>query len=246
MKWLDNNKQLQKICSSKRTNQRQSVEARNFVDVLNFCQQKRQRMQFVQRPGTIQEGNLKKRSRTDINEIKIDQSTSKVTLVNDEFFGTSFSTENCVCSDFFMGAGIARRFDQIYLQMKTEASRALTLGSVEAFYDQYWRKWIYYFGNQSQILSQNFYNALKNSLTMMRNNVEAHGLKIIQLPELGCGLDKLQQSIVHQVLHEVFQESVVWKQALSDVSPRWIGTAKQTRTKKNWEPPKKGDNELER
>ena len=43
----------------------------------------------------------------------------------------------------------------------------------------------------------------------MRNHAETHGVTNIRLPELGCGLDKLQPSIVNTILHEVFQKTKV-------------------------------------
>ena len=102
--------QLQKTRSSQRANQRQSVEARNFVDLLN---NRRHQLQFVHRPGAIQEETSKKRSRTDMNEAQLTHSTSKMTTVEDHFFGTTSSTGHSVSSDFFLGAGIAKRFDRL-------------------------------------------------------------------------------------------------------------------------------------
>ena len=45
-----------------------------------------------------------------MNELKIAQRTSRMSIVEDNLFGTSSSVGHCVSSDFFMGAGIAERF----------------------------------------------------------------------------------------------------------------------------------------
>ena len=201
--------QLQQTRSSKRTNQGQSVQARNFVNLLNNRRQQRQQMQFVQRLGATQEGTTSKKSRTDLNEIQAPKKTSQVTIVEDNLFGTSSSMGHCVSSDFFMGAGIAKRFDRLYPKMKTEACKKLTPGSVLAFYDFYSRRWIYNLVTKPKYFHKPFYDALRNSLILMRNHAEAHRVKNIRLPELGCGLDKLQQPIVHKILHEVFQRTSV-------------------------------------
>ena len=200
--------QLQQPGSSKRTNQGQSVQARNFVNLLNNRRQQRQQMQFLQRLGATQEGTTSKKSRTDLNEIQAPKKTSQVTIVEDNLFGTSYSMGHCVSSDFFMGAGIAKRFDRLYPKMKTEACKKLTPGSVLAFYD-FSRRWIYNLVTKPKYFHKPFYDALRNSLILMRNHAEAHRVKNIRLPELGCGLDNLQPPIVHKILHEVFQRTSV-------------------------------------
>ena len=63
--------------------------------------------------------------------------------------------------------------------------------------------------NETQIFPQTFFYALKNSLILMGNHAEAHGVKNIRLPQLGCGIDKLQQSKVNKILHEVFHQTEV-------------------------------------
>ena len=144
-----------------------------------------------------------------MNEIQLAQSTPKMTIVEEDLFWNSSSMVHCVSSDFSMGAGIAQRFDRLCPQMKTEASRELLPGSVFAFYDQFSRRWIYNLVSEPKYFHQPFSDALKNSLSMIRNHAEAHGLKNIRLPEIGCGLDKLQPLIMHKILREVCQKSVV-------------------------------------
>ena len=166
-------------------------------------------MQFVQRLGGTQEGTTSKKSRTDLNEIQAPKKTSQVTIVEDDVFETSSSMGHCVSSDFFMGAGIAKRFERLYPKIKTEACKKLTPGSVLAFYDFYSRSWIYNFVTKPKYFHKPFYDALRNSLILMRNHAEVHRVKNIRLPEFGCGLDKLQSPIVHKNLHEVFQQTNV-------------------------------------
>ena len=48
-----------------------------------------------------------------MNELKIAQRTSRMSIVEENLFGTSSSMGHCVSSDFFMGAGIAERFAQL-------------------------------------------------------------------------------------------------------------------------------------
>ena len=112
--------QLQQTRSSKRTNHDNQYKPET-LNLLNNRRQQRQQMQFVQRLGATQEGTTSKNSRTDLNEIQAPKKTSQVTIVEDNLFGTSSSMGHCVSSVFFMGAGIAKRFDRLYPKMKREA-----------------------------------------------------------------------------------------------------------------------------
>ena len=71
-----------------------------------------------------------------MNKLKIAQRTSRVSIVEDNLLATSSSMGHCVSSDFFMGAGITKRFAQLYQKMMTDASSGQTRGSIFAFYDQ--------------------------------------------------------------------------------------------------------------
>ena len=61
------------------------------MDFLNNRRQQRQERQFVPRLGATQQGTSKKRSRTDMNELKLAQRTSRMSIVEDNLFGTSSS-----------------------------------------------------------------------------------------------------------------------------------------------------------
>ena len=100
-------------------------------------------MHFVHRLRATQEGTTKKKTRTDLNEIQEHQKPSLVKIVESDLFGTSSSRGHCVSCDFFMGPGIAKRFNRIYTQVEHQASTTLKPGSVFAYYDLYSRRWIY-------------------------------------------------------------------------------------------------------
>ena len=99
---------------NKRTNQGQSVQARNFVDILNNRRQQRQQVQFVQRPGATQERTTKMKTRTDLNEIQEHKKTS-VTIVEGDLFGTSSSMGHCVFFRFFYGSRHRQAFQTTLL-----------------------------------------------------------------------------------------------------------------------------------
>ena len=99
--------------------------------------------------------------------------------------------------DFFKGAGIDKLLDQ--LEIKNDASRGLIPVSIFSFYDHCSRSWIHKLVIKAKYFNKPLYKALKNSLILMRNQAEGHGLKKIRLPDLACGLDKLQPSIVYKI-----------------------------------------------
>ena len=165
-------------------------------------------MQFVQRPGATQERTTKMKTRRDLNEIQEHKKTS-VTIVEGDLLGTSSSMGHCFFPIFFMGAGIAKRFKRLHSQMKDQAFTTLTPGSVFAYYDLYSRRWISILVTKQKYFHKPFFDSRKNSPILMRNHAEAHCVKNIRLPDLGCGLDKLQSPILHKILHEVFQQTDV-------------------------------------
>ena len=116
---------------------------------------------------------------------------------------------HCVSSDFHMGAGIAAKFNQLYPQIKQEASKNLTPGSVFAYHDKNSRRWIYNLVTKFKFFHKPFYESLRMSLQLMRNHAEHNRVHHIRLPKLGCGLDNLQWQVVHKILRETFQRSTV-------------------------------------
>ena len=143
----------------------------------------------------------------------------------------------CDSFGFFVGAGIAKLFHRLYPQMKAESSRELTPESVLAFYDHCSQRWLFNLLIKRKYFYQTFRDALKDGLAMMRHHAVTHGLDNLQLLELRCGLDKIQHTIVHKILREVFQKNVV---SITTCTRRHSKrTVEQTTTKMNWKPPSK-------
>ena len=79
-----------------------------------------------------------------------------------------------------------------------------------AFYDYCSRRWIYNLVTKPNYFQKPFCEALKNSFILMRNPAVSHGVRNIRLPEIGCSLDKLQPSRVHEIRQAVFQQANVF------------------------------------
>ena len=89
-----------------------------------------------------------------MNEIQVAQRNLKATMLEDGLFGTASSAGHCIFTEFFMGAGIAKQFDQLYPQMKREASKNLNPGSVFCFKRPVFKMMHMQFYHETQIFPQ--------------------------------------------------------------------------------------------
>ena len=200
--------QLLKTQPSKHTSQGKTKEAPNFVDLLNNRHKERQQIQFVQRTGSQQSGSNTKKHRPNMNEIQQD-TTKNIKIVKEDIFRKTCNVGHCVSSDFHIRAGIAAKFNQLYTKIKRKASKKLIPGSVFEHYDKYSRLWIYNLVKKFNFFHKPFYETLRTSLLLMRNQAERNIIKHTCLPKLGSGLDNLQWQVVQKILRDVSQSSTV-------------------------------------
>lgn len=119
---------------------------------------------------------------------------------------------HCISSDFALGAGIAKQFDEIY-DMKTKLKKerelfkmigAGNIGGVGSAVvidnvfnlitkDKYWHK--------------PTYSTLTSSLLDMCGYMEEHLITKLAIPKIGCGLDRLEWDVVLEILQDLFEES---------------------------------------
>ena len=173
--------QLNKYRSVKRTKQGQWVEARNVVDLIIMNCQLGQQMKIVQRSGATQDRTSNKQGRTDMNKIQVAQRKSKETIVEDNLCGTSFSQRQCVSSELFILAGLAKQFNRLYLRIKREASKTMTPGSVFAKYDTYSRRWVHNLVAKRNDFHELFHDSLKKNLVRTRKKAEKRGVSNIRI-----------------------------------------------------------------
>ena len=176
----------------------------NLRDLLNKRRQDKQ-MGTPHNQSTI---TPERTNENNINEIyQIMDSNIKIT--KDDLFRTPSSMGHCVSSHFFMGAEIAEQFDHFYPRIKQEAWTTLAPWSVFANNDPYSRRWIYSLVTKLKHCHKAFYNPLKESPILTREHAEKRGVRNIRLPEVGCGIDKLQWRSVKRILADVFDQTTV-------------------------------------
>ena len=111
---------------------------------------------------------------------------------------------HCISADFALGAGIAKVFDNVY-NMKFKLYR---------HYDNY-----EYNGGDALLIDNVFnlvtkqkcwhkptYDSLRESLEMMREQLELMNVAKLAMPWIGCGLDRLQRDNVYNIICEVFED----------------------------------------
>lgn len=111
---------------------------------------------------------------------------------------------HCISADFALGAGIAKVFDNVY-NMKFKLYR---------HYDNY-----EYNGGDALLIDNVFnlvtkqkcwhkptYDSLKESLEMMREQLELMNVTKLAMPKIASGLDRLDWEKVYNIICEVFED----------------------------------------
>ena len=111
---------------------------------------------------------------------------------------------HCVSADFALGAGIAKAFDSIY-NMRFKLFRhypdyeyhcgdALLIDNV------------FNLVTKRKCWHKPSYESLRESLEMMREQLEFLDATKLAMPWIGCGLDKLNKDQVYDIICEVFDD----------------------------------------
>lgn len=129
-----------------------------------------------------------------------------INIVNKDLFAMpqGYYLAHCISADFALGAGIAKVFDSIY-NMKFKLYR---------HYDNY-----RYVGGDALLVDNVFnlvtkdkcwhkptYASLRESLEMMKEQLEIIGANKLAMPWIGCGLDRLNKEQVYDIICEVFED----------------------------------------
>lgn len=111
---------------------------------------------------------------------------------------------HCISADFTLGAGVAKVFDSVY-------NMRFKLFKHHPDYE---------FNGGDAILIDNVFNlvtkrkcwhkptyeSLRESLEMMKEQLEFLDVTKLAMPWIGCGLDKLQKDQVYNIICEVFED----------------------------------------
>ena len=114
---------------------------------------------------------------------------------------------HCISADFALGAGIAKKFDEVY-NMRFKLFKN---------YDEY-----YYDGGDALLVDNVFnlvtkprcyhkprYEALRESLEVMKYIMEEKSITKLAMPKISSGLDRLDWDEVYDIIWEVFEDADV-------------------------------------
>ena len=119
----------------------------------------------------------------------------------------SSSLAHCVARDLGMGKGIATFFKKKYGGIDELKEQNLQIGSVGVLERN--NRYIYYLITKSRSSGYPTLADLKTSLVSMKNHALSHNVKMISMPRIGAGLDKLNWNDVKDTLIRVLLEQVL-------------------------------------
>lgn len=129
-----------------------------------------------------------------------------ITYVVGDLFDAKGALGHCVSADFAMGAGIARIFRSKFGQVQALKDQHCKIGDVATLQAN---PFIYYLVTKQCFFHKPTYKSLEQSLIKMRDHMLSHDVSQINLPRIGCGLDKLEWSKVEQILLKTFETTSI-------------------------------------
>lgn len=132
-----------------------------------------------------------------------------ITIEKKDLFTVSqgYYLAHCISADFILGAGIAKKFDEVY-NMRFKLYRE---------YDEY-----DYEGGDALLIDNVFnlvtkpkcyhkprYEAVREALKTMKDIMKMNATTKLAMPKIGCGLDHLNWDEVYDIICEVFEDTDV-------------------------------------
>ncbi|XP_072336630.1 ADP-ribose glycohydrolase OARD1-like [Scyliorhinus torazame] len=110
---------------------------------------------------------------------------------------------HCISEDCRMGAGIAVLFRKRFQSVTELLNQKKKTGDVAVLKRK--QRYIYYLITKKKAYQKPTYDSLQSSLEAMKRHCLNNGVTCISMPRIGCGLDKLNWSIVSARIQEVFK-----------------------------------------
>lgn len=109
---------------------------------------------------------------------------------------------HCISRDCEMGLGIAKTFDKKFPNMKNTLKNRVTNLTVCALYDDK----VFNLITKNKYWQKPTYISLENSLKDMATSCKLFNIKILAIPRIACGLDKLNWNRVKAMVEDIFKD----------------------------------------
>lgn len=113
---------------------------------------------------------------------------------------------HCISADFALGAGIAKQFDRVYHMRFKLNNRYGNTPQKERIGQAYLVDNVFNLVSKEMYYQKPTYETLTKCLEEMRTAIIQLNITKLAIPKIGCGLDKLQWSVVEQIIKGVFTD----------------------------------------
>lgn len=108
---------------------------------------------------------------------------------------------HCISGDYAMGAGIAKTFDRTFHlkdYLKIHHPEPLPHPSCCRIHH------VYNLVTKAHYWDKPNYQTLTDAVVQMRDMMEQDNVRLVAMPQIGCGLDQLKWDRVYEILSQVF------------------------------------------
>ena len=122
-----------------------------------------------------------------------------------DLFSSLDSKVHCVSCDHAMGLGIALQFRKKYGRVDELLKMNKTVGEV-SFFKHSDGEYIFSLITKMRYWQKPTYGSLKRCLQELASLCDQLGLHRLSIPKIGCGLDRLEWSVVKEMIRDIWKD----------------------------------------
>lgn len=136
-----------------------------------------------------------------------------ITIEKRDLFTVSqgYYLAHCISADFTLGAGIAKKFDEVYnMRFKLFRDYDQEVDDCKEFVGEALLiDNVFNLVTKVRYFHKPTYDTLRDSLKSMKAQCEDMAVTKVAMPKIGCGLDRLDWNQVYEMIEEIFEDSNV-------------------------------------
>ena len=117
------------------------------------------------------------------------------------------SLAHCVSVDLNMGKGIAKAFKNKFGRVDELKAQWKQVGECAVLMDG--PRFVYYLVTKEKFFHKPKVESVKASVHAMRDHCVTNGVKVLSMPRIGSGLDKLDWTKIRQILSDAFRDTQI-------------------------------------